>query len=85
MKDRENTWVALARFNRARRARIENRPDTPEQIRERVAMRQAGELAQADCLARYPEGVTPDNFAEAIRFQEERYQFHMKSIMGGAK
>ncbi len=73
---KENTWTFLARVNRARRARIENRPDTAEEIAERISSRQACERAVTDREARYPT-ITAENAAEALYYQEERTKFHL--------
>lgn len=51
--------------------------DTPELVAWRIKSRKAGEQAHAETMQKYPE-ITPENFQEAVRFQERRREELMK-------
>ncbi len=49
--------------------------NSPDRVAERLRARQAGELAHADMVAKFPT-LTPDNVREALNYQADRYAFH---------
>jgi hypothetical protein len=54
--------------------------DSPERVRERVAMRKAGELAVNAREQRYPE-LTPENASEAMAYQEAAQKTEYARLM----
>ncbi len=61
-------YAYVPRFMRAK-MRDEATANDPERIRERIAHREAGELARKAREAKYPT-LTAENFTEALAYQE---------------
>ena len=59
--------------------RANTRPDTPADIEWRTKSREAAQAAISDREAKYPT-LTADNAAEAIRYQEQRVDFHARRL-----
>jgi hypothetical protein len=57
----------------------QQRPDTAEDIRQRLIRRAAAERGMADREERFPN-LTPFNADAAIRYQEERIAYHEKRM-----
>lgn len=51
------------------------RPDTPEEVADRLRRREAADAAVADRMAAFPT-LTADNAAAAVKYQDERIRFH---------
>ncbi len=58
-------------YSKRHYALVSPKPDTQEQIAERLRHRKACEQAGAETLARYPT-LTAENIREAMDFQERR-------------
>lgn len=56
--------------------------DGPGRVAERLAMRQAGELAVKAREARYP-ALTPENAGEAMAYQESVLRQEQARLLGG--
>lgn len=60
---------------------LQGRPDTPGDVRWRLADRQARELAEAERRLRFPR-ITNETFGDAVDFFEERTRYHRGLLLG---
>lgn len=67
------------RYAAMKRQQEDARSNTPEAIADRRARQQASEQAQKDRREKFPE-LTMSNAEAAIKFQDERYDFHYRDL-----
>lgn len=66
-------------YSRGHYRRVCPPPDRPQDIADRIARNRAAELAALDREREFPD-ITRANFDDALRYQEERYHFHLQSF-----
>ncbi len=66
-------------YSAAHFRRVSPPADTPAEIQDRFRAREAGELAIADRVAKFPT-LDAGNAQAAIQFQTERYAFHYAAL-----
>jgi hypothetical protein len=70
-----------ARVGRLLRAEMRDAArESPERVRQRIAMRKAGELAVKAREEKYPT-LTPENAGEAMAYQEERLRAEQARLL----
>lgn len=58
------------------------RPDTPADVADRLRRAEANRIGNAEARERFP-AITPENFDEAIAYQEQRIAFHLRALEVG--